>query len=373
LAAQTEIRELVHREGEYSFLLAEPGRERRVRFWGDVPAPATPQVEPALATALLVAMANREALSLPGPVSPQLVRALPDIQAVLRTIGEECSLIENSIEPIEVRPGAATAVDEAQSPDAQRPRGVGAFFSGGVDSWAALLSDPDITDLIYVHGFDIPLEQNAASVSVERLLGATAERLGKRLRVVRTNMRTVVDASIGWEVGHGPGLAAVALMMAPLCERVTIGSTSTYGALTARASHPLHDHLWSTESCRIEHHGAHMTRAEKVELLASHQKALDVLRVCWADVNAYNCGRCEKCIRTMVPLEAAGALEHCPTFAAELDLEAIAELRVSEPDMLVWWRENLEFAQRRGASQSLIDAIAQCIASNEKRFATTQG
>lgn len=366
MAAATEIRELVHREGEYSFLLAEPGRERRVRFWGDIPAPASPQVEPALATALLVAMGNGDPLALPGPVSPQLLRSLPDAQAVLRMIAEDCSLVDDSIEPVEVRSPAAEAVDGPVAP--AEPRGVGVFFSGGVDSWAALLSEPEVTEMIYVHGFDIPIEQRAASAAVEQQLASTAERVGKRLHIVRTNMRTIVDASVGWEVGHGPGLAAVALMMAPLCERVLIGSTSTYGTLTARSSHPLHDHLWSTEDCRIEHHGAHMTRSDKVELLAGHQEALDVLRVCWADVASYNCGRCEKCIRTMVPLEATGALERCPTFAAELDLDAVAGTRVSEPDMLVWWRENLELAHKRDAAPELIAAIANCIASNEARL-----
>lgn len=369
MAAQTEIRELVHREGEYSFLLVEPERERRVRFWGDIPAPTRPSIEPALATTLLVAMGNGDALSLPGPVSPQLLRSLPDAQAVLRTIAEECSLIDGSIEPIEVRSPTADAGEESvRAAPAERP-GVGVFFSGGVDSWAALLSEPEVTEMIYVHGFDVPIEQRANSAAVERQLASTAERLGKRLNVVRTNMRTIVDASVGWEVGHGPGLAAVALILAPLYERVLIGSTSTYGALTARSSHPLHDHLWSTESCRIEHHGAYMTRPEKVELLAGHQEALDVLRVCWADVASYNCGRCEKCIRTMTPLAALGALERCPTFAAGLDLGRLAGLRFSDNAMLAWWRENLEFAQRHDAPGDLIDAIAECVAVNEERLA----
>jgi hypothetical protein len=360
------IRDPVQEAGELRFTLAGPDDDWDICFWGDVPASPRPPAEVALASSLLRAMALGSRLKSPVPVSPQLRRMLPDIEAVLASIADECRTTEQDLVSVELhapdrRPGQG---GEAELPADRR---VGAFFSGGVDSWATLLANPDVTDLIYVHGYDIPLDQADASAQVERRLAESAAAQGRRLHVVRTNLRPLLDASVAWEVAHGPALAAVALLFAPDFQRVLIGSTATYANPVARGSHPLHDHLWSTERCRIEHFGAHLTRTAKIELLAEHQPALDVLRVCWQHVDRYNCGRCEKCLRTMTALEAIGALDRCPTFAARLDLDAVAELRFVDDDMPTWWRENLELARRRNADPALAASIEACLAANERQ------
>ncbi|MEX0972433.1 MAG: hypothetical protein WDZ46_04150 [Solirubrobacterales bacterium] len=371
MAAQTEIRELVHREGEYSFLLAEPGRERRVRFWGDVPAPAAPRAEPALAATLLIAMAECDDLSLPVPLSRQLCRTLPDIQAVLRTLTAASVATDRVLRPVGLHtpPGPPPRDVAREEADAAR---AGVFFSAGVDSWSALLDNPDVTDLIYVHGFDIAVDRMDASAPVEKIVAATAERLGLRRHIIRTNLRAVLDPAVPWEIGHGPGLVSAALLMAPLCARVVIGAGMTYGTLFDRGSHPLHDYLWSTEECRVEHHGAHLTRAAKVAQIAADEDVLRILRVCWADPASYNCGRCEKCVRTMAALEIAGELDRCPTFEPPLELDRIRALRFSDDDLLVLWRENLAFARERGAAPDLTAAIEECVAINEERLAAAQ-
>ena len=246
-----------------SFALDGPFGERSVRFWGDVPPRPDPPVETALAVALLPAMTAGEELSLPGPLSPQVLRALPDVQAVLVSLASASSTASRPLRTVDVIAPAA-ASDARPAPARESPRGVGAFFSGGVDSWATLLANPDVTDLIYVHGFDIPIDQPETSASVERRLAESARNLGKRLHVVRTDLRALLDPSVSWEIAHGSALAAVALLFEHRCERVLVGAGMSYGSLFNRGSHPLLDHLWSTEGCRIEHHGAHLTRAAKI-------------------------------------------------------------------------------------------------------------
>jgi O-methyltransferase len=359
---RTTVGDPVRRAGEVSFSVAGPFGEHRVRFWGDVPASQALGVESALASALLPAMTIGGELSLPGRLSPQLRRALPNLQAVLASLAVASRMTDDSLSTVEVTTPGASASPEPQ-PDPAPRRGVGAFFSCGVDSWSTLLSNPDVTDLIYIHGFDILLDQPQASATVERQLAKIAEGRGMRLHVVRTNLRDLLDPNVPWEISHGVALASVALLFAPLCERLLISAGMTYGGLVDRGSHPLHDHLWSTERCRIEHFGAHLTRSEKTELLAECQEALDTLRVCWRHVDRYNCGRCEKCLRTMVALEAVGALDRCPTFGAPLDLDAVAELELSDPDLLIWWGENLDLARRHGATD-VAAAVEACLAAN---------
>jgi hypothetical protein len=361
-AEPVRVRDLVQPPGEYAFTVAAPSGEHRVRFWGDLPGGAG--IEPALAVALIPAMAAGRTLELPSDPAPQLTRALPDIQGFLAHTAAVWSGDERALSGVDV---VVTKPDDAAGDAPGRSaQGVAAFFSGGVDSWSTVLSHPDITDLIYVHGFDIPIDQAEVSSNVERRLQPVAEQLGKRFHIVRTDMRRLVDEAVLWDVSHGPGLAAVGQLFAPSCGRVLIGGSTPYSNLILRGSHPLHDHLWSTQSCQIEHDLAYKTRAEKVEQIAGCRPALEVLRVCWQRVDEYNCGRCEKCLRTMVALEALGALEACPTFDVALELEEVAELDVSDPAMRLWWEDNLNLARHHDAPRPLIDAIDACLESADR-------
>lgn len=71
------VDDLQWRAGEVSFTVDGPLGEQRVRFWGDVPTQPRPPVEAALAATLLPAMTAGGELSLPGPLSPQVLRRFP--------------------------------------------------------------------------------------------------------------------------------------------------------------------------------------------------------------------------------------------------------------------------------------------------------
>jgi hypothetical protein len=353
VTAATKVHGLEHAEGELHFSVSGPFGDHRISFVGDIPAAADPPVDTALAAALLPAMTVGGQLELPGPISPQLHGALRDIQAVLRSLARPYRA-----EPLIDIDLVGPAPQERSQRD---ERGVAAFFSGGVDSWSTVLDHPEVTDLVYVHGFDISIDDSEASAVVEERLAQAADALGKRLLTVRTNLRSLLDPVLSWEVSHGPALASVALLLEPVCKRVLIASSADYETPVKRGSHPLHDHLWSTERCRIEHDGAHLTRAEKIERIAPHQHCLDILRVCWRHVDEYNCGRCEKCLRTMTALEIVGALDRCPTFAVPLDVETLASLPIDDESIRPWWHENLDLARRRAAPAEMVGVLEKML------------
>ena len=86
--------------------------------------------------------------------------------------------------------------------------------------------------------------------------------------------------------------------------------------------------------------------------------ALEHLRVCWENLEgAYNCGRCEKCIRTMVNLTVAGALDRCQTFDRELDLFEIAHLPIHDANDRTFVEENCEALAARGGDPELLRAL----------------
>lgn len=187
----TVVSDLRQAAGEFSFKVSGMLGEHRVRFWGDIPEhPLGPPPEPALAAVLGPAMSVGGELSLPRQLSPQLRRALPDLQGVLGWIAAECPGVSVSLQPVSIlAPQGQIGAPRSESAD------VGVFFSGGVDSWLTVLANPDITDLIYVHGFDISLDAPEVSATVERHLADAAERCGKRLRIVRTDVRDLLDPS----------------------------------------------------------------------------------------------------------------------------------------------------------------------------------
>jgi hypothetical protein len=121
--------------------------------------------------------------------------------------------------------------------------------------------------------------------------------------------------------------------------RTYVPSSWTYAHLVPWGSHALLDSLWSTEACELVHDGAESPRTGKVAAIVASDVALRVLRVCLADTDAYNCGRCEKCLRTMVtlhllgvkaptfpPLGSLAALRQAPVDAGATDLSANIEL-----------------------------------------------
>ena len=77
------------------------------------------------------------------------------------------------------------------------------------------------------------------------------------------------------------------------------------------------DGFLSTDTLDVIHHGSTYRRVEKVEQIAKWELAQKTLWVCQEakfEAETWNCSRCEKCVRTMIPLYALGKLDQFKTF-----------------------------------------------------------
>jgi hypothetical protein len=296
--------------------------------------------------ALLPAMVQGLPLTSNRPVSPRLLRAIPAVQDIFHAWDEKFRRIE-------------LAVPARSTPPGIGGDRVGAFFSGGVDSFYTLLKHQDeITDLILVRGFDIRLEDQVLWTDASARMRDVARRFGKRLIEIETNVTEFSNRYVIWDFYYGPGLASVVALLSPQVRKVYIPSGQSYQLIIPNGSHPLVDPLWSTETTEIVHDGCEMTRAEKVLRIASNAVVHDHLRVCWKNTGgAYNCGKCEKCLRTMVSLRIAGVLERCATFPRPLDLGAVARVRMRDPYVRFCAEANLRAAQIAGSDPNLIKAL----------------
>lgn len=273
-----------------------------------------PAADPFVPILLLPAMAAYEPLEIIPPVSRRLLHSLPRIQWML-------SLWFREFTRVEVIASDGETASSAGRGGARAP--AGAFFSGGVDSFYTLLrnvrepdpGDPAITHLVFLDGYENPLETMRAHPSTLRMVHEVAEAFGKEAIVGETNVRSHFPLSWGTHY-HGAVLAGAALTLSRRCETFYIPASFSYPYLRPWGSHPLLDPLWSTERQTILHDGNEARRVDKiVRFLADDPVALRHLRVCLdSRGRGGNCGRCRKCLRTMATFAILGKLESATAF-----------------------------------------------------------
>lgn len=339
-SAVTELRA----EAGELFFLARVG-ERKRRLWFRSESAAAPPAEPALATLLMPAMTEGGSLAFDDPISARLLRNQAEFQSVQRAWSSHWPF-GGSLREVEVRAPSRPAPGPAE-----RGR-VATFFSGGVDSWAAVLSNPELTDLVFARGLDlIPGSPQHAALAdeVEARLREAAGELGLPLHVVDTNLRTFSDPLVRWETFVPSALAAIALFLAPSFERVLIATDLEHDRQIPIGPARLIDHLWSTEGLEVADWGGRFSRTERLETIVDHPLVQRTLRVCWQNPGgAYNCGRCGKCLLTTIALEAIGARGKIRTFPAELDLSPLRGYALTTPLQVAFWEELLETTRRAG-------------------------
>ena len=221
----------------------------------------------------------------------------------------------------------------------------GCFFSGGIDSLSMLRNNHlrfnkehtrHIKDGILVYGalqgedkFDPNFQNVIDTVSL------IADDAVINLIPVFTNAYvhfSDLDSNANfWRFEyHGSFLSAIAHAFVRRLTTASIASTYDLANLEPWGSHPLIDPLYSNSNLQIRHEEAALSRLNKTKIVAEWDIALKNLRVCnhkasYSKVN-YNCGQCEKCVRTMLALSALGKLQHSETFVnKELSKELLLQ------------------------------------------------
>lgn len=303
---------------------------------------------------MLPAMAMRSRLELPEGASARLLASASGPQDIYHAWDAE------NYHRIPI-------IAEPRATHANRASGAACFFSGGVDSfYSALKHRDETTHLILIHGFDLPLTKHGLRHTASRAMSEAAAEMGKELVEVETNLRYFSDPLVSWEDYHGGALASVALLFQHLFGKVIIPSSHDYANMFPWGSHPLLDHLWSTESTELEHDGCEATRIDKVVEIGESKAAMKHLRVCFENRGgAYNCGKCEKCTRTMINLRAVGNLEICKTLPDTLNLETVANLSIVGDSTASFTEENLRAVRQWGQAPELEKVLSEVAERSE--------
>jgi hypothetical protein len=345
-----------------SSLIHTQDEDKDLWFRGPADALSVTGADAFLIAMLTTAMRRRLHVVVEADISPKLLAATSRIQDILCSWYPELSRIV-----IEAPARTSDPVTPAT--------GTAAFFSGGVDSfYSAFKHLEQIDALVLVHGFDMPLANLSLRARASESLARAARLLGKSLVEVETNSRELTNLHVSWTYHQfGPGLASVAVLLGGCVGKVFVPASETYAHLDPCGSHPLLDPLWSTETVVVEYDGGEATRNQKVAVIAQHPEILPMLRVCWENRdNNYNCGRCEKCIRTMIHLQAAGVMDKC-SFAFDAPLRVEEVERMAIPNELVFFHaiENLRLIELDERNGDLARALRHAISRYEAERAVS--
>jgi hypothetical protein len=224
----------------------------------------------------------------------------------------------------------------------------------------------------------------SAERSVE-LVAEAAHLLGRHFVRVDTNLRVFTDPRIRWTELHSSGFASIGLALSGAFDVAMFGGIFD-GLMSMRPNGDLPASLWSTECVRVVDYGTTTLKLDKIRRVASSPVALDRLKVCLQGDTPLNCGRCEKCYRTMGILYAIGALDRCPTFERPFEPEQLAStpmtnagartlveqllVKLGDSPREMRIRRSLEASLKRGtALQRTISWLTESISQIDKTHA----
>lgn len=128
-------------------------------------------------------------------------------------------------------------------------------------------------------------------------------------------------------------------------------------------SHPEVDPWFSNEECSLVHARCDVTRLDKTAVVAASHVALENLRI--RRRSAFNCGSCNRCVRTRLGLQALRVSSPC--FAPDpLSLRQVRRSSISEHSMK-YFTEIADFLRNEGRDLPLADAIDEACSRERHR------
>lgn len=305
------------------------GRRVFFRFDG-LPFPLEPLADPFVVAGMVPAMEKRLPMRVQAglPTSPSLLLGLRLYQEVYASWYPDLSPV---------------AIETSGVLNAAQGHGVGCFFSGGIDSFHTYLRHAkEITHLILIRGLDIPLNETQRWQRTLAHVSEFAAKEGKQVLVVETNVKQELQSE--QHDNHGAILIGTAL--AARFRWLLVPASSNYGNLDPWGSHPLIDPLLSNGTTQVFYDGA-AVRTEKVAAIVRSGIDLSGLRVC-NRFSDYNCGKCEKCLRTLVTLQLLGG--HSSALPGPADPRQLAAVRIWDEFRADTWTDIANLARATGNS-----------------------
>lgn len=260
------------------------------------------------------------------------------------------------------------------------------FLSGGVDSLHMLQRNRLVVPPAYpelfrvaIHARSFGYAGNAADAEARNLWERAskaarriAEAEGLEFAAVHSDARLLdPDRKFFIAESHAAHLAAAAHLFPGALRSASIASSADLRRhFRPWGSHPVLDPLYGSGAIKIRHSGHEFSRLEKVSDISRWDLAMSELIVCNESplpAGVTNCGRCEKCMRTLCEFLAVGSLSRASTFAVrDVTPDSIRRLRTVEASAIRRWIDlRQELRDRPDLSAAIDDWIGRLLATAE--------
>jgi len=367
-----EYRERDHMVGIYARVAWEdcdqPDREIFIeterRYAGDL----TLDPHAFLVGCLIPAMhLGEQRIAIDGQICPFLFEGLETVAGLMMLWSD------GAYHPIRIE-----ATDGFRERTPEPPSRAGMVFSGGMDSLAALRLNrlrygkdhpAAVRDCFLIHGFDIGgvVERGMKYPVFERAkihLSRIARDANVELIPIYTNIRHLWDHRDLWlDKFFGAVLCAAGHAFSSRLNLLYIASSYDLPHLHPCGSHPMLDPEFSSYGLRVRHRDVALSRLEKLRIVSEWEVAFQNFRVCLANVpDRLNCGRCEKCVRTMAGLAALGLLDKTGAFHEDdITPDHFSSFSITIRTREPFYRELIPYLTERGR-YDLVETITQKLA-----------
>ncbi len=294
--------------------------------------------DPFVLVPVVLGMYYKHNVSIEGNVSPRLYH---NVKHYLINIFDRFS---DHTKPIELTVGGYDMVENGPS------NLIGTGISCGVDSLVTIYdnyineTDPNfkINSLFFVncgtHG-DFEDEKSYKKFQDRVALNrSAAEELGLPMYLVNSNFHAFTHKIGEQKIGY-LAIYSCALSLQKYIKRYYTSSNLSYDEIAqfsklsrdfdiAEYAESYMPHLISTEKFELVIDGCQYTRPEKTERISDWEFAQKHLNVCVTPIEeGHNCSCCNKCMWTLIPLEAMGKLEL---------FDRVFDLKVYRKNAFIW-------------------------------------
>lgn len=276
--------------------------------------------------------------------------------------------------------------DEWIAPQKVEPPAAISCFSGGVDAMHSFLTlekntGIPVKSLLFLHGYDLDLSRrdyyDQLADPYDEWLQTQAVPL---IRLEANARETAHQFQLNWgSMAHGVFLAAGMHLFSHAHSHGCISSSDTASTLIYPwGSNPVTDPLMSSSTMEVMHYDCRFSKFEKILELVRRPEVCGLLRVCYRqDHQSANCGRCGKCLRTLIKMHVAKKDSWKQAFPMISDIqEAFAKVEDTEFSYCIL--QQLSYAREHAmrcaephiaqALDSLVHRISQQLAPFQTRF-----
>lgn len=309
-------------------------------------------------------------IAMEDAVCPFLKEGIDTVMAIMQLWSD------GRMKPLDIDTPVRSLINQ----DHREPRAA-MVLSGGIDSLATLRLNryhyPEahpgvIRDGFIIHGFDIGgVVKRGMKHHVfdraRRAMMAVAKDAGISLIPVYTNIRHLCDERSLWlDYFFGAVLAAVGHAFSARMNLLYLAASFDLSNLVPCGSHPLLDTEYSSYRLRIRHSHVALSRMAKLKIVSQWETAFQNFRVCLANVpGRLNCGKCEKCVRTMLGLLGLGVLDKTRAFVEnDVTPDMLLPFKITIRHRPPFYRELMQPLQDRGRND-LVNLIKRKLAEKE--------